>query len=109
MRPQAWARCSRGDLWPCAVDGRGAFGGADYRLSDRYPALALEWMAAKGSAVGPCIASLRQEIVGNLINLLYGADSGLTYYDDRFDMFPEDCRKGSCAARGARLADGSRG
>jgi hypothetical protein len=55
----------------------------DYRLAGSYPALALEWMAANELEPSPMHRVAAPEIVGNLLNLLY-ADSGVTYYDDRF-------------------------
>jgi hypothetical protein len=64
----------------------GRLGQQDYRLDGRYPLRPLAW--ADERALGPDeIRLATQDFSGNLVDLLWGAE-GLTFFDDRFDMFP---------------------
>jgi hypothetical protein len=64
----------------------GRLGQQDYRLDGRYPLRPLAW--ADDRDIGPDDLRLAtQDFSGNLIDLLWGGD-GLTFFDDRFDMFP---------------------
>jgi hypothetical protein len=58
----------------------------DYDLDASYPTGALIWAEAVGAGP-PRLRTAAPEAVGNLVNLLYGS-RGVTFYDDRFDMFP---------------------
>ncbi len=52
---------------------------------DRYPVAAIDWLDDEGMAPGGRIVA--DELVGNYLELRYGADANV-YADDRFDMFP---------------------
>jgi hypothetical protein len=93
MRPRLGPVLAAGLVALTGVVVAGRLAEDDYRLAGSYPALALEWMAANELEPSPMHRVAAPEIVGNLLNLLY-ADSGVTYYDDRFDMFPEDVSEG---------------
>jgi hypothetical protein len=72
----------------------------DYRLAGRYPVVAIDW--AVGAGVGPeDVRMAGPEPLGNLLDLLYGP-AGVTFYDDRFDMFPKNVSTVFLDLRGAR-------
>jgi hypothetical protein len=59
----------------------------------RYPTTALEWQQHSGTD-SVTLRHATPDRVGNLLTLLYG-DAGVVYYDDRFDMYPDEVTRGS--------------
>ena len=63
-------------------------GQPDYELRDTFPVASFEWLTDRG--IDPTeVRTAYPDIVGNFVEVLYAPEEAV-FYDDRFDMFPDD-------------------